>query len=198
MTEPKTARGRQAKARIVAAAAGLMYERGVTATSVEDVLTTAGAGKSQFYHYFSSREELVAEVLRHQLSLVLEEQGRFRLDTWEGIDAWLESMVLAQQTRRRFLGCPLGSLAAEVLESGDLLRRTAAGAFDRWEATLAEGLATLRSQGRLRSDADVHALAQATVAILQGGYLLSSIKRDITAMRRAVVVARQHLRSSAG
>jgi TetR/AcrR family transcriptional repressor of nem operon len=197
VTAPRTRRGRDSKARIVAAAAGLMYERGVTATSVEDVLKASGAGKSQFYHYFASREELVAEVLRHQLAVVLEEQGRFRLDTWDGIREWLHAMVLAQEARRRFLGCPLGSLAGEVLEQGDLLRRTAADAFVRWEGVLAEGLGALKSQGLLRRDVDLQALAESTIATLQGGYLLSSAKRDIAAMRNAAGAALRLLDSYA-
>ncbi len=67
MPEPITRRGKVTKARIVELAAALMYERGVSATSIEDILTASGTGKSQLYHYFSSKEELVAEVLRHQL-----------------------------------------------------------------------------------------------------------------------------------
>ncbi len=65
--EPVTSRGRQTKARIVAVAAELMYAQGVATTSVDDVLAAAGVGKSQFYHYFSSKTELVAAVQRHQL-----------------------------------------------------------------------------------------------------------------------------------
>ena len=54
-SEPVTSRGRQTKARIVAVAAELMYDRGVATTSVDDVLLAAGVGKSQFYHYFSAK-----------------------------------------------------------------------------------------------------------------------------------------------
>ena len=174
-----------------------MYERGVTATSVEDVLRKSGAGKSQFYHYFPSREELVAEVLRHQLALVLEEQERFRLDTWDGIQEWFETMVSAQQGRRRFLGCPLGSLAGEVLQQGDLLRETAAKAFARWQGALVEGLAGLQAASSLRGDVDLEALAESTIATLQGGYLLSSATREITALRRATDTALRLLQSYA-
>ncbi len=197
MTVPLTRRGRDSKARIVAAAAELMYERGVTATSVEDVLRKSGAGKSQFYHYFSSREELVAEVLRHQLALVLKEQKHFHLDTWDGIEEWFEAMVLAQQGRRRFLGCPLGSLAGEVIQQGDLLRETAAEAFACWQRALVEGLAGLQAAGLLRGDADLEAAAESVIATLQGGYLLSSATRDITALRRATEASLRLLRSYA-
>ena len=197
MTVPRTRRGRDSKGRIVAAAAELMYQRGVSATSVEDVLRKSGAGKSQFYHYFSSREELVAEVLRYQLALVLEEQKHFRLDTWDGIGEWFEAMVSAQQGRRRFLGCPLGSLAGEVVQQGDLLRETAAEAFARWREALVEGLAGLQAAGSLRGNVDLEAVAESTIATLQGGYMLSSATREITPLRRASDIALRLLKSYA-
>ncbi len=197
MTEPTTRRGRESKARIVVAAAALMYERGVTATSVEDVLAASGTGKSQLYHYFSSKEDLVAAVLRHQLGLVLEEQNRFRLDTWEGVQGWFDTMVAMQQTSRRFLGCPLGSLAGQVTEQGERLRSEASQAFSRWEAALAHGLDGMQKRGLLSHDADPPVLAEATIATLQGGYLLTSAKRDIRPMRNAVAAARRYLESFA-
>ncbi len=197
MTQPRTHRGRQTRARIVAVAAGLMYQRGVTATSIDDVLRAAGAGKSQFYHYFTTREELVAEVLRYQLETILEEQAQFPLHTWDGVQQWLDAMVIAQATHRRFLGCPFGSLAGEVLEQGDLLRETAAALFVRWETAVAEGFRGLQEHGLLRRDVDVHVLAEATIATLQGGYLVSSAKRDSATMRNAVTAARRYLEAHA-
>jgi TetR/AcrR family transcriptional repressor of nem operon len=41
-------------------AAGLFAERGIAATSVDEVLAASGAGKGQFYHYFRGRDELAA------------------------------------------------------------------------------------------------------------------------------------------
>jgi AcrR family transcriptional regulator len=174
-----------------------MYQRGVTATSIEEVLKAASAGKSQFYHYFSTREELVAEVLRYQLETILEEQAQFPLHTWDGVQEWLDAMVVAQATHRRFLGCPFGSLAGEVLEQGDLLRETAAALFVRWETAVAEGLRGLQERGLLRRNVDVHALAEATIATLQGGYLVSSAKRDSETMQNAVAAARGYLEAHA-
>ena len=49
--EPKTGRGRASRERIVERAAELFAERGVAATSLDEVLAAAGAGKSQLYHY---------------------------------------------------------------------------------------------------------------------------------------------------
>jgi TetR/AcrR family transcriptional repressor of nem operon len=197
MAEPATRRGKDTKRRIVAAASDLMYERGVSAVSVGDVLEASGTGKSQFYHYFSSKEELVAEVLWHQLDRVLEDQSFFDLDTWDGIQAWLEALIAMQQTEREFRGCPLGSLAAEVLDQSDHLRRLAAEAFAHWETALAAALEVMLDRGELRDDAAPQILAETTIAILQGGYLLASTKRDATSMRNTAVVALAHLQSFA-
>lgn len=174
-----------------------MYERGVNATSVEDVLAASGTGKSQFYHYLSSREELVADVLSHQLDQILEEQSTFPLDTWTGIEAWFDAMLDRHESERGFHGCPLGSLVSEVLDQSECLRSRASDAFARWEASLADGLRTMRDEGRLREDADPAVLAEVVIAIVQGGYLLSSTRRQARPMRNALAAGLAHLTSYA-
>jgi TetR/AcrR family transcriptional repressor of nem operon len=197
MPEPTTRRGKSTKGRIVQVAAQLMYERGVSATSIEDVLAASGTGKSQLYHYFSSKEDLVAEVLRHQLEQVLREQSAYPLDTWEGVSAWFRAMVDMQQDQRGYRGCPLGSIAGQLLDHGEPLRSRAGDAFTRWESFLSDGLRKMQTKGLLRDDADPDALAESTIAVLQGGYLVSSAKRDVRPMRNALTAALGQLRSYA-
>jgi len=196
MTEPTTRRGRERKGEIVSAAAALMYERGVRATGLDEVLAAAGCGKSQLYHYFSSKDELTAAVLEHQLALVLGELGRFRLDTWGGMRAWFDALVDGQ-AKRGFRGCPVGSLAAEMSAAGADSQQRVANAFARWERMLAEDLGRMKEQGRLTGSARPRTLAQTTLASIQGGYLLSTARRDIRPMRAALAAAYARLRSFA-
>jgi AcrR family transcriptional regulator len=197
MTEPRTDRGRDAKGRILTAAATLMYERGVAAARLDDILAASGTGKSQFYHYFTSKEDLVGAVLHHQLDRILNQQQAHQLDTWDGLTAWFEATTTAHETSLNFHGCPLGSIANEVLEQGEPLRRQAIDAFARWEAALANALLSMQARGLLRGDADPPTLAETTIAIMQGGYLLSAVKRDSRPMRNALTAALAHLRSAA-
>ena len=69
--KPRTERGRASRERIVERAAELFAERGVTATSLDEVLAAAGAGKSQLYHYFRGRDELVAAAVGLRCAQVL-------------------------------------------------------------------------------------------------------------------------------
>jgi TetR/AcrR family transcriptional repressor of nem operon len=195
--QPETARGRETKARIVAAAAELMHLRGVGATSVDDVLSAAGAGKSQLYHYFSTKQDLVEAVLGYQLERVLGDLGRFDIGTWDGIRSWLDAMLDQQQGRGFQGGCPLGSLVVEVANSDDGLRAVAADAFLLWEGRLAAGLRALQERGELGGDAAPERLAQEAMAGIQGGYLLSATKREAPAMRVALDGVFDRLRSFA-
>ena len=72
---PKTARGRAARDRIIQAAAELIGERGVAATSLDDVIDRAGASKSQLYHYFEDRASLLRAVVVHNTEAVLGDLG---------------------------------------------------------------------------------------------------------------------------
>src|SRR6266487_3871493 len=69
--QPRTGRGRASRERIVQHAADLFAERGVAGTSLDDVLAGAGAGKSQLYHYFHGRDELVEAAVAHRCTQVL-------------------------------------------------------------------------------------------------------------------------------
>ncbi len=193
--EPKTARGRERKSTIIKAAAALMYERGVRATGLEDVLVDSGSGKSQFYHYFSSKDDLVAAVLDYQLLTVLGELGEFRLDTWSGIRTWFDALLEGQE-QRGFRGCPVGSLAVELSACGPDMQLRVDDAFSRWESALARGLASMRARRALDRSARPKFLAEATLAAIQGGYLLSTAHHDIGPMRTALATAYTQLRAS--
>jgi hypothetical protein len=55
----------------------------------------------------------------------------------------------------------------------------------------------MRGRGELVASADPAAVAEAVIAVIQGGYLLASVKRDVRPMREALDVALRHLQSYA-
>lgn len=62
---PGPRRRDQRLAVLLNAAAALIVEKGIQATSIEDVAERAGVAKSTFYHYFSDRAEML-EALRRR------------------------------------------------------------------------------------------------------------------------------------
>jgi TetR/AcrR family transcriptional regulator, transcriptional repressor for nem operon len=180
---PVTERGRRARASIIDAAATLMYQNGVSMTSLDDVLAAAGSGKSQLYHYFDSKADLVAAVIERQLELVLARQSTLtHIESWDGIDAWVSEILTAHSAPGGPFACPLGTMAAE-LKNDPTFRPLLDDAFRRWEAPLARGLKTIQDRGELVANADPRRLATTVIAALQGGMLLARVRGDIAPLR---------------
>ncbi len=191
---PATARGRRARADIVDAAAALVYQRGVRATSLDDVLAAAGCGKSQLYHYFDDKADLIGAVIDRQLEFVLDAQPALaQIDSWATFDAWLDGIVQMHSTPGGPFACPLGTLAAE-LKNDEAFQPRLEAAFGRWVARLADGLQKMRDRGDLAADADPQRLATNVIAALQGGLLLGRVCADTTPILDAADAARARLR----
>jgi TetR/AcrR family transcriptional regulator, transcriptional repressor for nem operon len=182
------------RARIIDAAATLMYERGVTATSLDEVLLAAGSGKSQLYHYFVDKADLTNAVIERQLQLVLAEQPALeRINSWESLDAWVAEVLRKVSAPGGPFACPLGTMAAE-LKNDESFRPSLASAFRRWAEPLARGLQSMQDAGELVLDADPTRLATGVIAAMQGGMLLSRVHEDVTPMQDALegAVAQLH------
>ena len=197
---PATAKGRATRERILQAAAELIAEKGVARMSLDDVRARTGASRSQLYHYFEDRDDLVHAVIHATTDAVLGRQDELlnHLDSWAGIDRWFDFMVQHQIAEQARGGCPIGSLAGQLAESDPEARAAIAAGFDRWEAHVREGLTRMKAHGKLRKDADPAALATATMASIQGGLLLTQVRRDPNQLRIALNAARGNLRSAAG
>jgi AcrR family transcriptional regulator len=113
-----TRKGQATRDRIVAAAAALIYERGVAGTSTEDVQAAAGVSASQVYHYFADKRSLTRAVIEYQADAILgfQEPMLVRLDSLEALRSWAAAIVDIQRSNGFRGGCPLGSLASELAE----------------------------------------------------------------------------------
>jgi len=186
---PVTQRGRRMRARIIDAAATTMYEQGVAATSLDDVLRAAGSGKSQLYHYFVDKADLVHAVIERQLQLVLAAQPSLgQINSWHSIDAWAAEIISGHCIPGGPFACPLGTMAAE-LKNDDSFRPSLHAAFRKWEAPLARGLKTMQDTGELVVAADPARLAAAVIAAMQGGMLLARVHEDVTPLKDALEAA---------
>ncbi|MFI6265432.1 TetR/AcrR family transcriptional regulator [Micromonospora sp. NPDC051006] len=186
-----TAAGRRTRDRIVATAAELMFAKGVAGTSIPDVQQAARVSASQIYHYFGDKNELVRAVIRHQIERTIKGQQPLldRLDSIEALRAWCAATVEVQRQRDCAGGCEVGSLASELVETCETIRADLAAAFDRWEAPIREGLHRMRQRGALVAHADPDQLATALLAAVQGGLLLTQVRRSPTPLQAATDAA---------
>ena len=165
-----------------------MYAHGVSATSVDDVLDASGTGKSQLYHYFTDRAELVTAVIDHQIDAILEAQPL--LETIESLatfERWAKRILVVHAQPGGPFACPLGSMAAE-LKNDPAYRGALQQAFRRWEDPLASGLRTMVRNGELGRRDSPDRMAASIIGALQGGMLLARIADDVTPLRDTVTM----------
>jgi AcrR family transcriptional regulator len=194
--QPRTGRGRASRERIVERAAELFAEQGVAATSLDEVLAAAGAGKSQLYHYFRGRDELVEAAVGLRCAQVLAglTQALGAVTSLAELERALAGFADGYE-QMGLPGCPIGSLAAEVAERNEEARLHTAAAFDAWERLFADALERMRDRGELRADASPAALATALLASIEGGMVLSQTRKDPASLRIAVQAGLAHVRS---
>lgn len=196
---PRTRKGRATRQRIVEAGANLVYERGIAGVSLDDVRRTTGTSKSQLYHYFADKNDLIHAIVECQREQVL---GSHRpafesLAGWDDIQRWRDAIVDDQAARDCRGGCPLGSLANELLDLDAQAQGQLSSAFTEWQQLLAEGLDAMAAAGALHAEANTAELALSVIAELEGGLLLSEIAGNTHPLEVALDAAIAHLKAFA-
>ena len=168
-----------------------MFRDGVGNTTVEDIRAAAGVSSSQVYHYFADKTALIHAVIEFQSAAVVGGQEPLfaQLDSLEGLRRWRDFLISHQKHMRCRGGCPLASLASEMVEFDGRARTELAESFRRWEAGIRSGLRAMHKRGELKATADPDDLALATLASVQGVLVLTQIHRSTKPLATAIDAA---------
>jgi len=190
-----TVRGEATRARIVQAAAELVAARGITGTTLEEVMSASGTSKSQFYSHFANKDALILAVVSTQSERVLGFQA-FSLsgvDSLERLRQWRDQVVTLNQATRGIGGCLIGSLASALAGRSEETRESLAQGFVRWESDVRRAIKAMQAHGVLSASANPNDLATAVVCALQGGLLLAQATRSIRPLELALDMALDHI-----
>src|SRR5262245_64910539 len=93
--EPTTRKGRATRDRIVDAACDLVFAVGVAGLNLDEVRAATGTSKSQLYHYFEDKSDLIKAVVDRQAERVLGVQGPALggVDGWSALRRWRNLVV---------------------------------------------------------------------------------------------------------
>ncbi|MGH7588258.1 MAG: TetR/AcrR family transcriptional regulator [Gemmatimonadota bacterium] len=180
--------------RLIEAAMRLFWEKGYQSTSVADILAAAGANSGSLYHFFPTKQDVLAAVLDRYAEgiypMLLE-------PAWEGVDDPIERVFALLAKYREllvatdcFYGCPIGSLALELHEPDPPVRERLAANFAGWVAAIE---ACLEEAGdRLPSELDRHALAQLVLSTMEGGVMQARTHRELKPFDAGVKLLRDY------
>lgn len=118
--------------RILAAAGRLFRERGFDAVTVAEVMKAAGLTHGGFYGHFRSKDDLIAETLKHALASVPGPSG--------DIERYAGGYLSERHRDDRAGGCPTAALATETIRQSPAARAAMTAALRKQIETLAAGM----------------------------------------------------------
>lgn len=178
---PFAGKGEKTRAGIVDCARQLFYEHGFEGTSFSDIVEASGLYRGNIYHYFKTKDEILAAVVERHL-----EGYRALLARWEKESAdprarllAFVDMVAGRRAEVVEYGCPIGSLNTELGKDRRDLQEAARALFDLFRDWLA---VRFRELGKPRTEAG--ALALHLLGRAQGIAVISHVYRDAKLLRR--------------
>jgi len=192
-----TRRGQESRRRILDAARPLFHRQGISATSVDVILEQAGMGKSQFYHYFPTKEALVVEVVDLQMREILEflEPHTQSIESLDDMERWFQAYGQLAQQHHELLGCPVGIIAAESAPESEPVRRRLIAALKLWTEAFTEALRRLQSNGVLNAEFEPERAAEFIGATIQGALLVGRVFQSPVPLANAARHLRRYLES---
>ena len=155
----------------------------------------AASSKSQMYHYFADRDALIDAAVAHRCEEFVGLLGQAFAD--------VSSLDMLGRVLERFVsdyavhlsGCPIGTLASELIAGPEPARDAVIGAFGAWEGYLASALRRIKDTGELGSEPDAGELALGLLVSLEGGMFLSQVRGSERPLRVALRTALAYLNS---
>jgi AcrR family transcriptional regulator len=120
------------RARLLAAMAGVVADKGYAAATVADVVREAGVSRTTFYELYASKEQCFLESYRHHVDVLIEavrtvarDPGDWRAELRAGVRAYLRTLAAEPRFARTYLIEIQAAGPAALEVRGEALRRFA-------------------------------------------------------------------------
>ena len=192
-------RAQKTRLKIIQTALDLFHKQGVNATSVDEILEKSGTGKSQFYHYFKSKDDLIHGVVQNFYETLCSKKLPIKYDikTWQDLEEWFNFFIQFQKSIGCERGCPMATIGYELTKQQEPVRREISLIFEFTVNCLAAFFINLKTEGKLRKSVDPNALAELCFLTMQGGMVVSKIKKETTSFENSVNHIISYLKSLA-
>jgi TetR/AcrR family transcriptional repressor of nem operon len=173
------------KQRLSDAALDQFHRKGYNGTSVQDLVTAAGAPKGTFYNHFASKEDLALEAVRRyagELGVVAlaDSSAGSPLERIRRHFAGLVASGLEVAAER---GCLIGNLAGEVPAHSPVVAAAIGTYFDTWVAALSRAIEEAKQAGEIATDIPAEDLAEFLVNAWEGGAVHAKTTASVNPVR---------------
>ncbi|MCA9192905.1 MAG: TetR/AcrR family transcriptional regulator [Planctomycetales bacterium] len=180
---------------LVRAGFELFHRQGYGATSVSQILKSAGCNSGSLYYFFPTKEDLLIAVLNWCLENlwpeVIEPVFERISDPIERVfgilDGYRKMLVITECQQ----GCPIGNLALELADNHPRVRELLAQNFSQWRQAV-EGSLRMASD-RFPESTDLESLSLFVLTTMEGAVMLARAYRSLDAYDSAVTQLRNYI-----
>jgi TetR/AcrR family transcriptional repressor of nem operon len=196
-----TRSGAQTRERILDGAERLVLDRGLAATSIDEILAKAQTSKGAFFHHFPSKNHLARALVEryaaNDVAFLEEFMGRAEAASDDPAFQMVEFIRLFEDAADEMVSQQPSCLYVsyiydrQLFEDGtnDLI----VGAVRAWRKRLAEKLRTAAEVHPPRVPVDPDALADHVFATFEGAFMLTRAMSDPDLMRRQLELVREYV-----
>ena len=181
-------KGEITREKILEAARGLFNTKGFNATTISDLVEATGMQKGSLYFHFPGKDAIAREVFKEATDEFMEFLGKVLGGDNPG--AGLENFfraALDKHLATGFVGgCIFGNAALEMTDFDPEFAGMTDRVFDDWIDRVASVVAGAQKRGQIRTDIDSEALAKHIIATIEGGIMMSRLKKDDRPMRECL------------
>ena len=188
-------KGDVTRERILEAARALFNTKGFGATSINDLVEASGLQKGSIYFHFPGKDAIGLTVLEEARNSFMD----FLSDSLTGDSPYLclENFfrdVMGKHLATGFVGgCIFGNTALEMGDNDKRYAEIIDQVFDQWIGKIEKIVVAAQEKGELRDDISGNALARNIVAVIEGGIMMSRVKKDEVPLRECLEVLRKTL-----
>ena len=189
-------KGENTRDKILEVATSLINQKGIGATTIQDIASAMNMKKASLYFHFKDKDEICCAVLEKA-----REDFRGFLETTltgdtagERLDRFLSQAFSKHQATSFTGGCIFGNSALETRDSNTRFATIIRSVFDDWSTTLCTTIETAQTEGRVRDDLPASLLATQVIATIEGAIMLSRLYKDERPMRDCLEMLRSNLR----
>lgn len=184
------------KDKILDAAEEIMLDKSFHSVGLKQILDAAKVPKGSFYHYFKSKEQFGAEMLKHYMSEASENKRRMlsptgKIDPLQRLFVFLDGSIDFIQSGEGKFPCLALKLAAEVSDLSEPMRQELAKGFEDWINIFREVLDEAIAEKLLPETFNSNSEAMLMQDLWSGAINRAVINRDSEPVRLAV----EHIKS---
>jgi len=181
-------RSAETRNRVIETTISLINTGGYTGTSMDDIIKASGVKKGNLYFHFSSKEELIIQVLKRAKDDYFAYLNKaVSLDSpIKNIKSLLEAVYRFHKKRGLTGGCIFGNIILELADSNPRISSIAESALQQWIDLTAGLISDAVSTGEIKIPLTAKSAAEHIVSSMEGGIMIARIRKSDEPLRNCM------------